>query len=165
MCQRLCADLLPMGLNARQDLWRINFTGMTPAAINFNFHKEQLELLQALPETICNQVSAELDRRAIGGGNLTMEMIKNEIVGPIQKRLDSMRLPTSITKPTSDDDADALLRLGEVGTARFRNLPKDYILNSKLLSTLAAWTCWHLGEERKAQNVNSESTVLFVTPP
>ena len=92
-----------------------------------------------------------------------MEMIKNEIVGPIQKRLDSMRLPTSITKSTSND-ADALLRLGEVGTARFRNLPKDYELNSKL-STLAAWTCWHFGEERKAQNANSESTVLFVTPP
>ena len=52
----------------------------------------------------------------------------------------------------------------EVGTARFRNLPKDYELNSKL-STLAAWTCWHFGEKRKAQNANSESMVLFVTPP
>jgi hypothetical protein len=59
-------------------LWRIVFSSFTPSAVNFNFHQEQIEILRGLPEKITTNVSRELYQHAIGGGNLTAEMIKTQ---------------------------------------------------------------------------------------
>jgi hypothetical protein len=71
-------------------LWHIVFSGLTPSAVNFNFHQGQIEILRGLPEKITTNVSRELDQCAIGGGNLTAETIKAQIVLPIQQQLKGM---------------------------------------------------------------------------
>lgn len=136
-------------------LWRIVFSGLTPTAVNFNFHQEQIEILRDLPEKITANVARELDQRAIGGGNLTAEMIKAQIVLPIQQQLNGMAaLNASLESRQSSSTSTITFN----GRYTFHNLPKDFELNSKL-SVLAAWNCWHLGEMRE-----SEQGKPFTTP-
>jgi hypothetical protein len=48
------------------------------------------------------------------------------------------------------------------GKGLFRSVPKDYELNTKW-SSLDAWICWHLGEDKKG--ISTDSSVEYSTPP
>jgi len=132
-----------------QTLWRITFTGIPPAVTNFCHQREQLELLTKLPDTLLSRIKNLLDERGIGGGDTTIEQLKEILVKPLSERLDLLTGPDSLLLQVKSTPA------AKPKTATtFSTLPENYRLNTKL-SCLAVWMNWHLGEELKKGSAKS----------
>ena len=150
----------------RQNL-RIDFKGLPQAVVDFNYHRQQLDKLQQLPQIIVDALVEKLDERNIGGGELTLSKLREELIKPLEKKLDEKLNALNLsTKPSSErhklvsqDSPDRDKRPSSV--AKFASLPSNYELDQKG-SCLVAWEHWHHGKyHRKAGNSNGG----FTTPP
>lgn len=124
--------------NEKQNLWQIVFTGMTPMAICFNLHQKTLNAIDRVPNEVAKFVTDELNKRELGGGNLTIECLREELMQPFRKILERIERGSSLhhedTATTKTSAFDALC------TAP----PANYVLNPKL-ACLDAWLAWHHG--------------------
>jgi len=167
--------------NDCKSLWRISFTGTTPVISNSSYDKQTLELLAEIPKRTIEGVEHLLNARDIGGGNLTIDLLRREFLGPIQAQLDLL---------TGRSAGNHVARLPEVsieerktfdrGDGPFCRTPKDYRLNLKL-GCLELWCCWHFGESTDTKDTKAlvgkvvtptiaarnapPPPVLFLSPP
>jgi hypothetical protein len=118
-------------------VWRINFTGISQSGIDFCYHREQLELLSRLGKETVLGVKNLLDERNIGGGDLTLQLLKKEFLDPVMAKINNMNGQVALEEKKPNPSW---------GDFTFRQLPRNYRLKTNL-SPLVAWQCWHLGEE------------------
>lgn len=137
-CVKVC---LPWTNN--NTVWRITFTGIPPAVTNFCYQRQQIELISVLPELLFQRIKALLDDRGIGGGNVSIEQLKEILLDPLSKRFDELDL-------LGPKNSNLAQPMNKIKQAVFRSVPKNYRLNTKL-SCLAAWLNWHLGEEQRGK--------------
>ena len=134
-----------------------------------------------IPKRTIEGVEHLLNARDIGGGNLTIDLLRREFLGPIQAQLDLL---------TGRSAGNHVARLPEVsieerktfdrGDGPFCRTPKDYRLNLKL-GCLELWCCWHFGESTDTKDTKAlvgkvvtptitarnapPPPVLFLSPP
>ena len=144
--------------NNPSTLWRITFTGLPQSVIDFNYHVEQLTELRAFPDKIVSAIVVELDKRQIGGGDLSIDRLRKELFDPFQAKIEA-RLDTFEGKTASGPVGSTAKKPDPISlsTSQFRSIPTDYQLNTKL-SLQDAWICWHLGEELKVKGKKEVST-------
>ena len=86
-----------------QERLRIDFKGLPQAVIDFNYHSQQLCELRKLPTTIVEALVKKLDDLDLGGGELTLKKLKEQIIEPMEKRLDEKLAALKLTsQPTTE---------------------------------------------------------------
>jgi hypothetical protein len=142
-------------------LWRVVFTGITPAVTNFGYHRQEMEMMKDMPGQVADVVENMLDQREMGGGELTMSRLREELFDPfetrIQARLDKHGVSGSRLAMAKEKVVESSFKWDQ---GQFRSVPKDYEINTKL-SCFDAWVTWHLGEDKKV----GKSAVEYSTPP
>jgi hypothetical protein len=129
----------------------------------FNFHKQQLEILCETPDLVVSLIKQVLDERKIGGSDLTMDQFRKEFFEPWEKNIVTKLEIMLGSMAKAEENLPKKIPLAfSWGCRQFQNVPKDYELNTKL-SSLDAWVCWHLGEEKKGTSANS--TIEYTTLP
>lgn len=117
-------------------------------------------MMKDMPRQMGDVVEKLLDQREIGGGELTMARLREELIDPFETRINA-RLDNHSVSGTlatvKDKVAESPLKWDQ---GQFRQVPKDYELNTKL-SCLDAWITWHLGEDKKM----GKSAIEYSTPP
>jgi hypothetical protein len=170
--------------------WQVSFTGLPQAVIDFNYHQQQLAELKKLPQILVEAIGKELDRRQIGGGELTMEMLRKQLIEPmessINKRIEDLvrglapgrhesKNDSSAAGLGDRDEADSKVQSDLFARMR-RHLPDDYEIDHSG-SCQTAWVYWHCGECRTVKQTVKPSdgkdetaaseivTKKYLTPP
>jgi len=132
-----CVQVCLPWTNHEESLWRISFTGISPVVRSFCYQQEQLELVTKLPTDVVGKLRGLLDNLGIGGGNISVDDLKEMLLEPISKKIDTL---SKQGISTIDEEEREVKR-----AAKFATLPANYTFN-RALSTLAVWLNWHHGE-------------------
>ena len=138
--------------NPLSTVWRITFTGIPPVVSNFIYSEKILHRMKVQGKKTVSGVKDLLDSRALGGGELTLKLLRSELVAPIEERLNRIDVLTA-------RHGHGLEASAKPEGPTFRTVPVNYKLNTKM-GPLEAWTCWHLGEE-----VTALGNIPRTTPP
>ena len=72
--------------------------GLPQAVIDFNYHQQQLSVLTKLPEIIVESIVAKLDERGIGGGELSLTKLREELRSLLKEELKELNVLEVIYK-------------------------------------------------------------------
>jgi len=132
-----CVQVCLPWTNVDDSLWRITFTGISPVVRSFCYQQQQLELVTQLPTDVLGKIRHLLDNRGIAGGNISLDELRETLLEPLSKKIDTLA-KNGIDK--KEDEEGEVKRM-----ATFSTIPSNYKLNPTL-STLAVWLNWHHGE-------------------
>lgn len=130
-------------------------TGIPPHVHTAVMLQKVWRSMEEMPAVIRDMVKAMLDDRNIGGGDLSIARLREEITGPFVSLMEKHfgALPTR----RLGEEVDTRLTAGSFPwkDGRSRLLPECYEFCSKM-GVLAAWQIWHHGERYTATADASE---------
>jgi hypothetical protein len=143
----------------RQHL-RIDFKGLPAAVINFNYHRKALLELRNLPTVIVGALVEKLEERNIGGGEMTLSKLRDDLVTALERRLDEKLESLNLsTKPSSNESQQVTPPKKPAAVPTFAAAVNDYKIETKG-SCLVAWECWHHGKYHRNNDGNG-----YKSPP
>lgn len=154
-------------------VWKTTFTGQTPFATMLAKQMETnliiKEMTKEHADRIIGEVKEDLDRRCIGGGEMTMDRIQNDIVQPLFHEFTRQFEPFRNALQNKSCAMPYQKKGIEPWFKKACAVPSGFVLPTNP-TPLQMWIYWHFGMEiAKAGEENSdadgEGTKLQRTPP